>query len=369
MLKHSLLFLFAAQIMFGWGFTGHKIINKNAVKHLPPSMQKFIDQQSFLETHSTDADSRRNNSDTTMFSEQYRHYLDVDDYPNFKNLDRNFSTLVTLYGWSRVKSNGTNPWALVQWMDSLTAQLKRGDSTASYQTAADIGHYCGDPHQPLHAAINYNGQLTGNTGIHSRYETTMLNNFQAQISVTKDSVQYVSDVYGFAFDYIIKSNALVDSILRADNLAKAASGGSYNTLYYNTLWQQLGEMTKAQIQLATVNLASLWYTAWVNAGLLPNPTSVKKVNSSKPKSFNLQQNFPNPFNPTTTIKFDVAERGTIKLDIISVDGKSVVSLVDNFFEEGSYSVEWDGTKYSSGVYLARLESDRVSQTKKLVFIK
>lgn len=361
--------MFVGQLLFAWGSTGHKIINKNAVKHLPVSMQKFIDQQSFLEQHSTDPDTRRNSSDTAMFSEQYRHYLDVDDYPNFKQLDRNFSTLVNTYGWKRVKENGTNPWALVQWMDSLTAQLKRGDWNASYQTAADIGHYVGDPHQPLHATVNYNGQLTGNNGIHSRYESTMLNNYQSEFVITKDSVQYVDDIYGFAFNYIIESNALIDSIFRADNAAKTATSGSYSTQYYSLLWQQLGAMTKAQIQTATVNLASLWYTAWVNAGLLAKPAGVKRVQSSKPESFNLYQNFPNPFNPRTSIHFDIAERGKVKLDIISVDGKHVASLVNHECEIGQYSADWDASHIASGIYLYRLESGFFSQTRKLLFIK
>lgn len=366
---YSIVLLFSIQMMFGWGSTGHKIINKNAINHLPPSMQQFINQQSFLELHSTDPDTRRMGSDTAMFSEQYRHYLDVDEYPNFKQLDRNFSNLVVTYGWTRVKGNGTNPWALVEWMDSLTAQLKRGDWNASYQTAADIGHYVADPHQPLHAAVNYDGKLTGNNGIHSRYESTMLNNFQGQISVTKDSVTYIEDIYGFAFDYILKSNSLIDSIFHADNAAKAVTNGSYSTQYYDILWQRLGDMTKAQIQSATIDLASLWYTAWVNAGLLSMPTKVNKVNSIKPESFNLYQNFPNPFNPKTTIQFDVAYRGYIKLDIISLEGKQIASLVDHEFEEGRYSANWDASNVSSGIYLYRLESDQNSQTRKLLYIK
>jgi hypothetical protein len=358
----------AAQVMFGWGSTGHKIINKNAVIHLPSSMQKFIDQQSFLETHSTDPDTRRT-SDTAMFSEQYRHYLDVDDYPNFRNLSRSFDTLVMMYGWNRVKENGTNPWTIVWVMDSLTAQLKRGDWTTAYQTAADLGHYVADPHQPLHAAANYNGQFTGNTGIHSRYETTMINNYKDQITITKDSVHYIDDVYGFAFNFILHSNSLIDSIFHADNMAKAATSGSYTSEYYAVLWQQLGEMTKNQFQSATIDLASLWYTAWVNAGLLTQPMNVKKERSAKPKSFNLYQNYPNPFNPKTKIEFDIAQPLHVKLEIYSVDGKLIIQLVNTTLETGSYSTEWGGEHVPSGLYFYRLSAGEFSQTKKLVVVK
>ncbi len=373
-MKNSLVLLFiVAQSLFSWGGVAHRMINKQAVNHLPPAMTKFIEQQSFLEQHSTDPDTRRNNSDTAMYSEQYRHFLDIDDYPNFKNLDRNFRNLINTYGWERVKKNGTNPWALVQWMDTLTAQLKRGDWNASYQTAADIGHYVGDPHQPLHATANYNGQLTGNNGIHSRYESRMIERVEQQIVLTKDSVFYIPNVMEFAMEYILVAQSYVDSVLAADNYAKAQSGwngsGTPPSAYYDALWAHSKGYTVKQLQLATVNLASLWYTAWVNAGLLEKATPVKRTGDSKPKSYNLYQNYPNPFNPKTTIQFDVAQQGKISLDIISIEGKTIASLVDATLEEGSYTADWDATQTASGVYLYRLNAGAFSDTKKLVVVK
>ena len=254
-------------------------------------------------------------------------------------------------------------------MDSLTAQLKRGDWNAAFQSAADLGHYVGDPHQPLHAANNYDGKLTGNTGIHSRYETTLLGNYQAQILVTKDSVKYISDIYGFAFNYILKSNSLCDSIFHADNSAKAVTGGSFNTQYYDLMWQKLGDMTKAQIQSATIDLASLWYTAWVNAGLLVKPASVVRIPSVETNTYTLLQNYPNPFNPRTTIHFQIANAGYVKLSIYSMEGKEVASLVNMSLDAGSYNVDWDADRFSSGIYLCRMETMNNSQIRKLVYIK
>lgn len=370
------VFSVVPSLLFGWGGVGHKFISKNAVIHLPLSMQKFTAQQSYFEIHASDADTRIYQvtpKDTAMFSEQYRHYLDVDDYANFQRVPRSFDSLIAVYGWNRVKENGTNPWTVVWVMDSLTAQLKRGDWNAAYQTAADLGHYVADPHQPLHAARNYDGKETGNNGIHSRYESKMIEQFQDQLSVTKDSVKYIDDVYGFMFAIILKSNSLVDSILHADNLAKAQSGwsgsGTAPTGYYDVLWQQLGEMTKMQIQSATIDLASLWYTAWVNAGLLSTTTNVKKEKTQKPKSFNLQQNYPNPFNPRTKIEFDIAESVKTTLDIYSVDGKLICELVNATLEAGSYSTEWDARNVSSGLYFYKLDAGEYSDTKKLVIVK
>lgn len=374
MTKHSrflsLFFAFAllVQCAGAWGSTGHKMINLGAVKHLPPSMQKFITDSLFLRDHSTDADSRKT-GDTAMFSEQYRHFLDVDDYPNFKTLDRNFDKLVQTYGWLRVRENGTNPWTAVWVMDSLTKQLKRGDWAAAEQSAADLGHYVGDPHQPLHATANYNGQMTGNTGIHSRYETTMLGKYAAEVVITKDSVRYISDVYGFAFDYILSSNALIDSIFRADSSAKAISGSTSSTQYYDLLWQRLGTMTKKQIQLATLDLASLWYTAWVNAGLITAPLSVQRLADARPNDFQLFQNHPNPFNPGTTISFAVAKQGHVHMEIVTMDGRVIARLIDETLEPGTYSAQWNASAFASGMYLCRVQMGGRTMTKKLLLTK
>lgn len=372
MTRSIIAILLTIQLLSAWGSTGHKIISKNAVRHLPPTMKQLIDQQSFLEIHSTDADTRRTN-DTAMFSEQYRHYLDIDDYPNFKFLDRNFNNLITLYGWYRVKENGTNPWITVRFLDSLTAQLKRGDWNTSYQTAADIGHYVADVHNPMHATANYNGQLTNNYGIHSRYESTMINSFQSQITIGVDSVTYVSDPLEFSFQYILTAQSYVDTILKADNEAKSLSGwngsGTAPQSYYSALWEKTKSMTFKQFQSATVHLASLWYTAWVNAGLMGKPAFVHRTNDRTPGTFTLYQNFPNPFNPSTSFHFEVAQSGPVTFHIYSIDGKQVATLVDQILGPGSYSVDWHADDFSSGVYLASITSRNVQQWKKVVYLK
>ncbi len=362
------LFVLFSNNLLGWGFTGHRIINLKAVMHLPPSMNTFIADSLYLRDYSIYADTVKN-GDTAMFSEYYRHFLDVDDYPDYKNLDRSFDKLVQIYGWNRVRENGTNPWTVVYVMDSLTRQLKRRDWTAAKLTAANLGHYVADPHQPLHATVNYNGELTGNKGIHSRYETTMLGKYAAEIIVVKDSIHYISDVYGFTFNNILASNALIDSIFRADSIAKAVSGSTSSTQYYSLLWQRTREMTKKQIQLATVNLASLWYTAWVDAGLLTAPVSVRRNSTVKPTSFGLHQNFPNPFNPATTVSFDIAERGHVVLQIVAMDGRTVASLVHDELDAGQYSIDWDASAFSTGTYLCRMETGGRTLTRKMMLVK
>ncbi len=272
----GILSAFCIQPAFPWGGSVHQFVNRKSVYHLPPAMSAFIQDSTTFASHASDADNRKDPSDTSLYAESPRHYIDLDDYPDFLNLPHSMDSVIALYGWERVKDNGTLPWATLWFYDSLVVQLRRGDWGTAVQTASDLGHYVADAHQPLHATKNYNGQLTGNYGIHSRYESTMLSSqyYLSALYVIPDSVHYISDRTGYVFDYINHSTSLADSIMHGDNAAKAASGwngsGSPPPSYYTALWQYTGAMTIEQVQRATKSLANLWYSAWVDAGLFAN---------------------------------------------------------------------------------------------------
>ncbi|RKZ12509.1 hypothetical protein DRQ50_11840, partial [bacterium] len=88
----------------------------------------------------------------------------------------------------------------------------------------------------------------------------------------------------------------------------------------------------------------------------------------------LMQNAPNPFNPRTTIAFDLASPGSVRLKIYSVDGKLVRTLVTERMEAGQHKRIWDGRDNGgrtvpTGVYLMRLETRGVTQTRKMLMLK
>lgn len=359
----------------GWGGYTHQFINRSVVRHLPNEMMLFIQDSLFFAQHASDADNRRNSSDTSLYAEAPRHFLDIDDYPNFHNLPRSLDTLVLLYGWERVKQNGTNPWATLWNYDSLVAQLRRGDWTRAKLTASDIGHYVGDAHQPLHNTRNYDGQYTNQRGIHARYESVMLSPtyFLSSLAITPDSVQYVADRINYIFDYILRSNSLVDTILQADLYAKLVSGWNGTGTnappsYYNALWERTRSVTLEQMQRGTKSLASLWYSAWVDAGLI-TATGEMAAGPTHPAEFSLSQNYPNPLNPTTTISYVLPVGGTVSLKVFSLDGKEVRALVEGNQSAGQHVVEFDARDVASGVYLYRLQLGGFAQTRKLVIVK
>jgi hypothetical protein len=91
--------------------------------------------------------------------------------------------------------------------------------------------------------------------------------------------------------------------------------------------------------------------------------------SMLPKTFELQQNFPNPFNPTTTIGFGLPTSSRVKLSIFNVLGQEVKVLVDEPKQAGYHTIIFDATNLSSGVYLYRIEANSFIETQKMILLK
>lgn len=89
-----------------------------------------------------------------------------------------------------------------------------------------------------------------------------------------------------------------------------------------------------------------------------------------PETFALNQNFPNPFNPTTNIEFDLPVRSHVKLSVYNVLGQEVATLLDEVVEAGSrIPVVWDASGVSSGVYFYRISADNFTETRKMLLLK
>ena len=88
-----------------------------------------------------------------------------------------------------------------------------------------------------------------------------------------------------------------------------------------------------------------------------------------PTKFSLSQNYPNPFNPTTTIEYAIPEDSDVKLSVYDISGHLVETLVDEYHQAGQYDIKWNASKYSSGIYIYRLESSYGIYSRKMVLIK
>ncbi|MFZ4591580.1 MAG: T9SS type A sorting domain-containing protein [Ignavibacteria bacterium] len=98
-------------------------------------------------------------------------------------------------------------------------------------------------------------------------------------------------------------------------------------------------------------------------------TTITPIQGSVPEKFSLSQNYPNPFNPKTNINFQVPKTSLVTLKVYDVLGREVVALVNEKMQAGSYKVDFDGSRYTSGTYFYRLETDGYAETKKMLLIK
>ena len=80
-------------------------------------------------------------------------------------------------------------------------------------------------------------------------------------------------------------------------------------------------------------------------------------------------NYPNPFNPATTIVFNLPFASDAKLEVYNILGQRVATLVDEYLNSGEYSFEWDGSNVASGLYLYRLTTNEFSTTQQMVLMK
>jgi len=137
-----------------------------------------------------------------------------------------------------------------------------------------------------------------------------------------------------------------------------------------TLWGYLeGQMWQSSCYLVrytgTMRPALVWLAQYVQS----NPSGVDETAPTVPAAFTLEQNFPNPFNPTTSIRYGVPRSSHVALTVFDIVGSQIRTLVNEVQSPGQYTVTFDGRDLASGVYFYRLTSGSFSETKKFVMVK
>jgi endo-1,4-beta-xylanase len=136
-----------------------------------------------------------------------------------------------------------------------------------------------------------------------------------------------------------------------------------------TLWGYIPPTWQATVYLVnsdgTGRLALFWLAQFVK----DNPTGVETSAAALPAQYQLEQNFPNPFNPSTQIQYSIPRNGHVLLKIYNLLGQEVATLFEGTQNSGTYTATFDGSKFSSGVYFYRLQADKFVETKKLMLMK
>jgi len=276
---HTLILPALIILLCSWGYKGHQKINGSSPIRYATRFKNYSEWPLKLSEHGSDADNRKK----TDTEEGVKHYIDIDAYEDFvlkQHISESREEAFNKYGKNFVVENGTLPWVTDSTYRMLVKQFRLREWSSAMQTAADLGHYVGDGYMPLHLTTNYDGKLTGQTGVHSRYESTMINRYIDEIQINNSQTGKISNVNRYIFDYIYSNYQYKDSLLNADKLSFEISGGEYNDLYYQTLWNQTQGFTKKLFSGASKSLAELIRTAWLEAGRPRIPGNIISPESS-----------------------------------------------------------------------------------------
>jgi Zinc dependent phospholipase C len=256
-----------------WGFEAHKYIMRRAIALLPAEIRPFFQRyETAVVEHVIDPDLWR----TAGWEEEPpRHFLDLDAYGPypFTNLPRDYTEAVQRYGRDFVEKNGLVPWRSAEIYSKLVEAFtqKAGYSRDNIKFFSSVlTHYVSDAHVPFHVVLNYDGQLTGQWGIHSRFETELFERYESKLKIEPRPVTPVTSARDFVFAALLESFPLVQPLLEAD---KAAIAGRdvYDEEYFTLFFSKAQPALERRLADSITASASLIAAAWIEAGRLPLP--------------------------------------------------------------------------------------------------
>lgn len=259
-----LLIVLCASPALAWGPKGHVLVTKWAVETLPDPLKGYFEayQQELL--------AHVNDPDEWMKKDRFeaaRHYIYLDEYGRFPylKLPHSYQAAIRSFGAGRVMQRGTLPWQIGEFSLRLTTDMRQGKWDQARKDAAVLGYYIADAHDPLNTTDNFNGQLTGQTGLSERFGVNLIDRYRNFILFRPEPAKRISDPTGHAFDMVIEANTWVDQILLGDLRARDDLAG-YNDDYYDRFYSATSSILMHELSRAANDIASYWYTAWLNAG-------------------------------------------------------------------------------------------------------
>lgn len=263
----------------GWGFFAHKKINRLAVFTLPPEMLGFYKKNiEYITEASCNPDRRR----YAVADEAQRHYIDLDFYGDsaVHKLPRLWKDAQAAFGADTLAAHGTLPWVIQSVFYQLRDAMFVRDPAKILRYSAELGHYLADAHVPLHTTSNYDGQKSGQEGIHAFWESRVPELHFQEYSFFVGKASYIKNVSAKAWNIIATTTLCLDTVLREESaLTKELESQKFNfeqrgrttvrvysALFTKKYHERLNGMVERQMQRSAKALGDFWFTAWVDAG-------------------------------------------------------------------------------------------------------
>lgn len=266
-----------------WGFYGHKRINRMAVFTLPQEMFGFYKEHlEYITEHAVDPDKRR----YALEGEAPKHYIDLDHYYKpgenpFEVMPERWQDAVAKFTEDTLQAYGIVPWNITWMKSKLQKAFETGNVDLILKYSADIGHYVGDAHVPLHTTENYNGQMTGQYGIHGLWESRLVEINAENYDYFVGKSTYQKNVLEFAWNAVKGSHLALDSVLRIEKELTAefpsdkkysfeqrgrVTARVYSYEFSQAYHERMNGMVERRMREAIIAVGSIWYTCWVDAG-------------------------------------------------------------------------------------------------------
>lgn len=233
----------------------------------------------YIKEHAVDADKRRY-SDT---AEAPKHFIDADRYGKdpFESIPEKWADAESKFTASLLIENGILPWQIERTYYSLVKAFRERDSIRILRLSADLGHYVSDAHVPLHTSENYNGQLSGQTGIHGFWESRLPELFSTEYDFITGPAKYLENPLKEAWKIVRYSHSFLDSTLLVEaRLNKSMASDlkfsfserkdrverQYSKEYARAYHTALKGMVENQMRASVLMTGSYWFSAWVDAG-------------------------------------------------------------------------------------------------------
>jgi hypothetical protein len=244
-----------------------------AIALLPAELQPLFERyRALVVERSIDPDTWR----TAGFAaEDPHHFLNLDwegygRYP-FAELPRDYAAAVAKFGRARIEQNGTLPWRVEEYHGNL----RRAFDAYRFPTAlgrfnvllfaAALAHYVSDAHVPFHASVNFDGQLTGQDGLHGRFESVLFERYRTALVLTPRPLPPVRNPRDFIFDRLLEGTQLVPTILKHD-LQAIGRREIYDETYYTAFFAATRPVLERRLSETIAAVAAVIAGAWEAAG-------------------------------------------------------------------------------------------------------
>ena len=275
-----LLMSILAESAFAWGFFAHQRINRLAVFCLPEPMSTFFKRNIvYITENAVNPDMRRN----AVKGEAAKHYIDIDVYGDSAlwKMPRRWTDAVAKYSEDTLQAYGIVPWEVNRMKYSLQKAFEKHDTKAILRIASDMGHYIADSNVPLHTTQNYNGQMSGQKGIHGFWESRLPELYSDKYDYFVGAAEYENRSLERSWKGVTEAHLALDSVLRFEKELNArwpedkkysfeqrgnTSVQVYSREYAAAYHRMLGRQVENRMRASVKEVADLWYTAWVDAG-------------------------------------------------------------------------------------------------------